>query len=178
MNRYFFALELSSATQALLANWRDQELLLPYKAVPAQNLHITLAFLGALTDQQKHQLIAAVSQIKSSLAKQTNYTLKLNRLNYFKKPKVLYITNNEIPPWLTILATALSQQAIALGLFQEKRPYLPHITLYRKATALPNNLPQGDIDISVDSFSLFQSLTSKTGVSYQAIKRWYLTAKI
>jgi len=65
----------------------------------------------------------------------------------------------------------LSDAAIAEGLFQEKRPYCPHLSLYRKATE-QTKLPSFKRLINVNSFSLYESISSEKGVSYCPIKTW------
>jgi len=44
--RMFIAIDITSADKAAIALWREQHLSLPFKIIPQQNFHITLAFLG------------------------------------------------------------------------------------------------------------------------------------
>jgi len=175
MNRYFFALNLSHKSKKQLIRWRDSELPLPCQKVAEDNLHITLSFLGQLTDGQKQLLLSGAQQAAESLGEETITPLAINRLGYFKRPKVLYLANDDIPPWQNKLASALKTQAQNVGLHQEDRRYLSHITLYRKVTGLPKELPLPSMQIPVDRFSLFQSVSTETGVRYQAVKTWRLT---
>ncbi|WDE04530.1 RNA 2',3'-cyclic phosphodiesterase [Thalassomonas viridans] len=176
MNRYFFALNLSHKSKKQLMRWRDSELALPNHPVIEDNLHITLAFLGQLSDEQKQRLIAGAGQVADTLRGETITPLTINRLGYFKRPKVLYLANDQIPAWQNKLAAELAKQAIDAGLQQEERRYLSHITLYRKVRTLPKELPLPAINIPIDRFSLFQSVSTETGVRYQPVKTWRLTA--
>ena len=175
MNRYFFALNIPAQSKKQLKQWREQLLALPFSAVSEQNFHITLSFLGTLSEPQKTLLLAKATQMATLLNNNQPYTLTIDQLGIFKKAKVLYLANSKIPCWQKKLAMALSQQALELGLFQENRDYLSHITLYRKAKTLPQNLSPPAIDIPISSFSLFQSIPQETGVCYQALHSWYLT---
>ncbi|WDE10982.1 RNA 2',3'-cyclic phosphodiesterase [Thalassomonas haliotis] len=175
MNRYFFALNLSHKCKRQLVRWRETELALPCRPVAEDNLHITLAFLGQLTDEQKHQLLSGAEVVAASLKNKAITPLNFDRLGYFKRPKVMYLANKQIPDWQNKLAAGLAKLAQQTGLTQEDRRYLSHITLYRKVNALPGTLPLANVLIPIDSFSLFQSLSTETGVRYQAVKSWRLT---
>ncbi|WP_281559585.1 RNA 2',3'-cyclic phosphodiesterase [Thalassomonas sp. RHCl1] len=175
MNRYFFALNLSHKSKKQLIRWRDSELPLPCHPVAEDNLHITLAFLGVLTDELKQQLLTGAGLLADTLKHEEITPLTLNRLGYFKRPKVLYLANDDIPDWQNELAAGITKQALDVGLNQEQRRYLSHITLYRKVRALPKELPLPNMLIPIDRFSLFQSLSTETGVRYQAVKTWQLT---
>lgn len=54
--RMFLALDVSSADKATLALWRSQNLALPFKIIEPNNFHVTLAFLGLLTNNQQTNL--------------------------------------------------------------------------------------------------------------------------
>lgn len=175
MNRYFFALNLSHKCKKQLVRWRESELALPNRPVAEDNLHITLAFLGQVTDEQKQQLLTGAEMLAKGVKSEAITPLTFNRLGYFKRPKVMYLANEKIPDWQNKLAAGLTKLAQEAGLTQEDRRYLSHITLYRKVNALPKALPLTKMLIPIDRFSLFLSISTDTGVYYQAVKSWHLT---
>lgn len=188
MSRYFFALDICSNDKMNIEQWRhillkehiagtkEQALFIAQlKTIPAENFHITLAFLGTLTSQQKHQLIERAEQIATSVTPQLNeLTLSLATLGLFKKPKVLYLSTSQ-PQWLTSLAHQLSQAALTLGIFQEQRAYLTHVSLFRKAKALIFSDAKCQENIHIQSFSLYHSVSHEEGVQYLPVKTWQLS---
>ncbi len=175
--RLFFALDLSNSDKKLIAQWRDENLNLPYKIIPSDNFHITLAFLGLTSTQQKLALIQQANQLCLQVKNTNIKDFILNKVGHFKKPKVLFLTSKSCPDWLTELACALSQTAVAQGLFQEQRQYLPHVSIYRKASFLPEqSVDIVDINqkVSITSFSLYRSISTPSGVSYQPLQQWPL----
>ena len=185
MSRLFFALDISPQVKKQLADWRSTQVDKPlinepekachFKAIDENNFHITLCFIGEVSAKQQLILIEKASQLTQSLTPINPQTLIINEVGLFKKPKIVYLSNKVTPPWLLKLATALSSSASELALFQENRPYLPHISLYRKASYLPSLTIQPNIKLTIESFSLYQSISSTSGIKYQVIKSWNLT---
>jgi len=173
MNRLFFALDISSSEKQTIAHWRDNQLKLPFKAIPANNFHVTLAFLGQVNAQQQQNLVASAAQVSKQLFPLINTKLVFEHLGLFNKPKVFYLGLSHCPNWLEKLAKGLSGTAIKEGLFQENRPYCPHLSIYRKAVKT-TSIHSLNISIEINSFSLYQSQSSEQGVIYQPIKTYPL----
>ncbi|WP_162844323.1 RNA 2',3'-cyclic phosphodiesterase [Photobacterium jeanii] len=106
------------------------------RAVPNANLHITLAFLGAVTAAQKQHIIAAANQIKVP-----TFSLRCNTLGFWHKSRVLWLGCQYYPDALTQLATQLQHSAQQTGLHQLERQYVPHITLRKRVQSLPQWQP-------------------------------------
>ncbi len=175
MSRLFFALDLTSADKTLLNNFNNQQLNLPFKAVNKNNYHITLAFLGQVSSQQKAALIEIATQVTQQVFPITSTAMLINQIALFNKPKIIYLSNSYTADWHFLLAKELSNKAKSLNLFQENRPYRSHISIYRKANLLPKNLPAINLNITINSFSLYQSVSNDGEVAYQRIKTWHLT---
>ncbi len=179
MKRLFFALDIAANDKQSIAQWRDQQLKQPFKAIASDNFHITLAFLGNTTSEQQQQLTNHASKLTQQMSPIKDQTLRLDHLGLFKKPKVMYLGLQMCPSWLSELANKLSQAAIALGLFQENRSYCPHLSIYRKAHAIDDNtlntsIINKNITLKINSFSLYQSISSEHGVIYTPIHTWQL----
>ncbi len=186
MSRYFFALDINEQDKTNIARWRTTAITtnlsnslnsIP-KTIPSENFHITLLFLGALSEQKKRNLMSQTTDIATKVSNKitsndNSHCLHINELGLFKKPKVLYLTNKSIPNWLTELNKYLSEIAKRLTIPIENRPYLPHISLFRKAKFLiPTK--QADININIKSFSLYESSSLATGVKYIPLRTWQL----
>jgi 2'-5' RNA ligase len=182
--RLFFALDIEPKDAAIIEQWRtthlDETALADnFKVISPANYHITLAFIGTVNDTLESVLINEAKVIAKKLKKisaigeQTKPPmLTLDQLGLFKKAKVLYLANTTIPAWLSKLALDLTNSAAQLGLTMEGRPYLPHVSLYRKATSLIPHNNDVNISLNIKSFSLYRSTVSNEGVNYFAIHNW------
>ncbi|MGF1692870.1 RNA 2',3'-cyclic phosphodiesterase [Photobacterium kagoshimensis] len=95
--------------------------------VPEANLHVTLAFLGAITPQQKTVLIAQASRITMPA-----FSLNFDHLGYWPSSRVLWLGTHQPPQQLLTLAQQLQQMAKSVGVYQLERTYIPHITLRKQ----------------------------------------------
>lgn len=179
----FLALDIPIQQKNAIATWRAQNLLVPYRQIPAENFHITLLFLGSITNTDIKQLINLLDKYyqisNDSLQPSTKFhqNLMLNRIGIFQAAKVLHLFPATTAPWLTTLHQQLSHQVKALALNIESRPYQPHISLFRKAKVddFTANLPISPTSIfplKIDSFSLYHSHSTPHGVQYNSVRRW------
>jgi len=95
--RLFFALDISKKDKDSIANWRDQTLKLPYKAITQDNFHITLAFLGNTTSEQQQHLTNQATKLAQQIVINAPNILQLNHTGLFKKPKVFYLGLSTCP---------------------------------------------------------------------------------
>ena len=174
MSRYFFALDIPAQDKITIAQLQ-QQLDLPFKAVTAENFHITLAFLGQISERQKQILCNYATKLSTINHQSQPYTLTLDQSGLFKKARVVYLSSTEFPVNLAELANALSTKASELDLFKEKRAYHPHLTLFRKATKAIEKPTKIDIIIKINSFSLYESKSTPIGVKYQSVANWQLS---
>ncbi|MEW6981125.1 RNA 2',3'-cyclic phosphodiesterase [Colwelliaceae bacterium 6471] len=186
MVRLFFALDIEKPDQIVIAKWREQVLNLPFKKIPRQNFHITLAFLGSISNTDRQALIDKANTYMSECYQLNSVkrplNLHLDHTGWFRKPKVIYLANSIIPVWLDKLANYLNVCASQLTIFQEERAYSPHISLYRKATTSADKFLhtteqrlRANITITIKSFSLYQSVSTPDGVQYIPINQWRLS---
>jgi len=178
MSRLFFALDISNTDKQLIDDFVHHNLIVPFKVIPKNNYHITLCFLGLVNTNQKELLIQCATEVTNELAPITTNSLSIDYYGLFKKPKVLYLGNNEVPDWLSLLVNKLTTTANNLSLFQEERNYLPHISIFRKALFIPNNLSNPRISIIINSFSLYESVSLNNQVIYKPIKTWCLNKSL
>ncbi|WP_164718117.1 2'-5' RNA ligase family protein [Colwellia sp. Arc7-635] len=199
--RMFIALDISSADKVNIAQWREQHLDLQFKAVAAENFHITLAFLAFIDPQQQanieqsinqqhttiQQRFKALAQQKDALLDLPNTApnavpIVLSKIAYFKTAKVLHLTPTNCPDWLLDLNDTISQLCCRCNIPLQDRIYQPHLSLYRKAklpelvnlAALQKNVIAQTVNIT--SFSLYHSYSTPSGVHYEAIKTCKLSS--
>jgi RNA 2',3'-cyclic 3'-phosphodiesterase len=184
----FIALDISADDKVKIAQWREQYLDLPFKAVAEQNFHITLAFLGLLDNAQQVDLSKLMrqhhsgirDQIKSLSAQSSNLLLVLSHLGYFNKAQVLHLIPTSCPEWLSYLNKTIVELSLKCRIDMEHRTYQPHLSLYRKAK-LPSpsyltELNQTVVEkkLNITSFSLYHSDSTPQGVRYQSLQSWKL----
>tara|TARA_R110002012_G_scaffold76045_3_gene192068 strand:- start:16500 stop:17072 length:573 start_codon:yes stop_codon:yes gene_type:complete len=184
--RMFIALDISNDDKFKVAQWRDQHLPLAFKAIPAENFHITLVFLGLIDNSQQTDITQSINQQRDSIRTllapvlQAHKTLSigLSEIGYFKAAKVLHVMPSVCPEWLIRLNATIVASCHESAIAIENRAYQPHLSLYRKAkfdssealsTRQKNTIVQ---NICINSFSLYHSYSTDFGVVYQAVKTW------
>ncbi|WP_126455736.1 RNA 2',3'-cyclic phosphodiesterase [Sulfuriflexus mobilis] len=136
------------------------------KAVQLNNLHITLAFLGYVSEAQRECVEAAADAISMA-----PFDLRFDHVGWFKRPKVLWLGAHETPEALLQLVADLNRGVRGCDIELDERPFATHLTLMRKVREF-NEMETEPIDWRVDRFCLVQSLTHREGVEYQVVKSW------
>jgi len=135
-------------------------------SIRTDNLHLTLAFLGNVNLMQR-ECVEALAESMSI----TPFSLCLDHLGVFPRPKVLWLGVKEKPDALKQLATRLGKGARDCGIKLDGKGFNPHVTLMRKVSKL-NEFQVEPIYWNVDQFCLVQSISHPEGVEYQVVKRW------
>ncbi len=139
------------------------------RLVPAENLHLTLAFLGR-TGIRQRACVGAMADVTQC----PSFELQLSRSGYWPRPRVLWIAPLEMPEALTALAADLHTGAEGCGLKLDARPYRAHITLMHKLAHPPQKTICPSLVWSVDRFVLVRSLTLPQRVEYEVLREWGL----
>jgi RNA 2',3'-cyclic 3'-phosphodiesterase len=171
--RLFFALWPDEDVRAALALTSIDLLGKRIKRVPAANLHVTLAFAGAVTVPVRDCLEAAADNICCPA-----FELCIDHVGHWPGPRIFWIGPTHIPPALWSLAGQLKTVLADCGLQTESRAYLPHITLARKISKT-NFIPHGSIQTnpvhwSITRFCLVESVSDRRGASYHVVASWAL----
>lgn len=133
MTRTFIALEMNEAQQRHLAEViRRMSARLPgARWVNPAGIHLTLAFLGEMTDEQ----LGGVRHAVESAARQSKpFSYRLSRIGSFgspRQPRVIWMGIDEPTGALSHLHRALTRELDRRGFEVDKRPFSPHLTLAR-----------------------------------------------
>jgi RNA 2',3'-cyclic 3'-phosphodiesterase len=147
------------------------------KWVRAENLHVTLKFLGE-TDSAK---LGALQNVLSSVRSPDPVDLEFRGLGFFpneKRPRVFW-AGMEPSANLKTLAADIDQVTHRLGFPLEERPFAPHLTLARfSLPGTPPKLLQAMKETSGQSFGslraqefhLIESKLKPTGAEYTTVQ--------
>lgn len=132
------------------------------KLVDFNNLHITLHFLGNIPVQRVRCYLRQAIKVRGR-----PFDLELTHLGHFKKPRVLWIGCDTIPPALEQLHADLGAMIETCGFNQESRPYRPHVSIARKINQSVAKQRITGIPWSVDQFVLIKSVIQNNAVQYR-----------
>ncbi len=181
--RAFFALELDAAAREA-ARARAQRLrALPggddMRWVKAENLHVTLRFLG---DVAQARIEGLVEEVRERIADIAPFALRLGAVRSFPSPRRPRVVVCEIAPPepLERLAAAVEAGVVAEGFEAETRRFRPHLTLGRvRPSGSPPDVTAADTPVSdafpVTEIVLFRSELHPQGARSSALARLPLT---
>jgi 2'-5' RNA ligase len=190
MTRTFIALEMNDVLQRHLAGVIQQvaQALPAIRWVDPAGIHLTLAFLGELTDGE----LGGVKHAAASAARQSQlFTCRLSHLGAFgpaRQPRVIWVGIEETSGSLEHLHHVLNRELEQRNFAVEKRPFAPHLTLARLKAPLPTEElsrlqrilaePQQDLipheDYLVEHINVMKSELLRTGARYSSLQAYRL----
>ena len=171
--RLFFAVVPDAGSRATLAALaRDVAHAVRGRAPSAENLHLTLAFLGQVNADRRAALAAIGATAAAAAAP---FLLTLDRVGAFRGAGIAWAGTDRAPPELLQLVAALNDGLAAAGLPVERRPFHPHVTLARRGTRAPEGVAPAPLSWRVDRLLLMASDTLPAGPRYREIAAWPLS---
>lgn len=164
--RLFFALWPASDLQAKLAAWAKQAAGRG-RAMRSENLHLTLAFLGATEAALVPDLIALGAGVRFAPIR-----LPLDRVGYWKHNRIIWCGAGEEPHALAVLVEGLRARLDAAGIRYDPKPFVSHVTLVRNASGLPAAPAWIPLVWEARDFALVSSTRVEGRVSYQVMQRF------
>jgi 2'-5' RNA ligase len=166
--RLFLALWPNGAQREQLAGYYPLLRGCGGREVPPENLHITLAFLGSVEPATRACLEQSLDKVSLP-----PFTLTLDQLGFWRRPRVVWLGAAAIPEPLTALVAEIKRAMLGCGLEPESRPFQAHLTLMRKAWRGPLEEPP-PFNWPVEGFALVASQTLPEGARYEVLRRWSL----
>jgi 2'-5' RNA ligase len=167
--RLFFALWPDEAVREQLVLWsRELRAVCGGRPTRAENLHVTLAFLGNVDDARVAEVERAAGEVRPC-----GVSLVLDQPGYWKHNRIAWAGASAVPAELDAmvvdLRSALSRSNIG---FDGKKGFVSHVTLLRDARE-PRAMPALEpIEWRLDGFALVQSVTLPRGSRYEVRKSW------
>ena len=171
--RAFVAVEMAEpireALSALIGDLRRLDA--PVKWVEAQNIHLTLKFLGSVPDASVARAVEILRECADGMAP---FSLEIAGAGGFpdlKRPRVVFVCAVDRPPVAAELARRLNEQMAEVGAERDDRPYQNHITLGRVRPSRAS----GSSDEPRHLAQLTQRLESLQGKSFGSMQATELT---
>jgi 2'-5' RNA ligase len=168
--RLFFALWPPEDLQARLAAWANKAAG-KGRAMRRENIHLTLAFLGATAPALLPELKALAAGVRFDA-----FRLALGRIGYWKHNRIIWCGASEEPDALTALVGDLRAQLDAAGMRYDPKPFVSHVTLVRNAAGLPAAPVWVPLAWEVRDFALVVSNSVEGRVSYPVLQRFAAAA--
>jgi 2'-5' RNA ligase len=167
--RLFVALPLPGETVERLSAWQRSELADTPEArlVPADNLHVTLAFLGSRPSSD----VTSVLGVLREAAREAETPL-LTAADYRETRSVGMVRLEDEEERATRLAAEVGEGLEDLGVYErERRAWLPHVTVlrFRKPPRLAPATPELG-RISPSGVALYHSVLRPTGAQYEVVE--------
>lgn len=133
------------------------------RVVRADDLHLTLAFIGELDDTNA----IALSQNTNAL-RFTPFDWQLDTIGFFERAGVVWAGGETVTPLLE-LAEKLRNTLDRLNVRHDARALVPHVTLLRGAQSTAEELIT-PIVWRIDSVALYRSTGSRSHSIYQQVR--------
>lgn len=174
-SRIFFAIWPDSDAQKQLAGLTKQlrlESLCGGRTIKAENIHLTLVFVGNVYPDSLKALNEAGDKINRSSLPAFDFVI--DEIRYWKHNHIVYLAPGKVPQELVNLVSALREAISTAGFSLEQRAYAPHITLVRNAFC--PTLPELAEPIAwrVREWALVRSEQTSNGSVYTPIRCWPL----
>ena len=163
--RLFLGLPLPDDPRKRLAEWAQAELAgAGVRVVPAENLHVTLVFLGGRPAGDVEGIVGELRAAARGVRPPV-----LEPVRYRESRSVGMVVFDDEDARATALARDLSERLERLGVYRpEQRPWLPHVTVarFRRPPRLRPDLPALG-PVSPSEAALYTSLLRRTGAQYE-----------
>jgi 2'-5' RNA ligase len=145
------------------------------KWVEADNLHVTLKFLGQITESDAVNVSRAMQRLAQGFEPHTADVFGLGAFPSLQVPRTIWAGFGEGGDELAALGRAIEEQCSQLGFRREHRPFTPHITLGRRRADSPARILAERIQqsaetdfgsLSIAEFCVVASNLKRSGPTY------------
>jgi 2'-5' RNA ligase len=171
--RLFVALDLPAEVRAELATWAHATAPPDVRRVPAQNLHVTLAFLGSRGDDEAGAAARTLAMCARRLGPlHTAGALWLPP----RRPGVLSVALQADDGLSSLQADLVAALRHAIAFEPEARPFRPHITVGRVARGTRidtrgEQRPPPQLSFVPPAMTLYRSHSVRGGARYEPLAR-------
>ncbi|MCW5576442.1 MAG: RNA 2',3'-cyclic phosphodiesterase [Burkholderiales bacterium] len=175
MLRLFFALQPDDAVRGALAGTaaalqRD----CGGRPPDAENLHLTLAFLGDVPQSR----LPALFPLAAAAAETEPFAMALDRIGWWPRQRLVWAGARTVPLPLRSMSGILAGGLRAAGFRTEKRRFLPHVTLLRDARRAPPRVACSLPPWRVSGIVLLCSERGPRCPRYHGLREWPLPRRL
>lgn len=164
--RCFVALWPSSELREALAQVVRPLIPVGCRAVPPENYHVTLCFLGEVPDARVAALAAAITAIPVK-----PFSFELAATGHFARVAVAWVGPTADSADLRLLQGDVSARLSAGGFQFDARDFRPHVTVARRCREPVLPWPGSPLAWPVDGIALCRSDGTDAGVRYSVVAR-------
>ncbi|MEW6063488.1 MAG: RNA 2',3'-cyclic phosphodiesterase [Nanoarchaeota archaeon] len=177
--RCFIAVDLPEEVKAHLLNLQKElgNDLIKIRWVAKKNLHLTLKFLGEVSEEN-----IKIVQDKLSKIKFNSFKVRLGKIGVFPSENYIRVIWVGIEPDKDMITLQEIIDSSLLDLFKSEQRFETHLTLGRikfvkdkeKFLDLLKKIKIRDMEFKVDNFKLMKSILTRNGPTYNALKEYIL----
>jgi 2'-5' RNA ligase len=145
------------------------------KPVPADNLHVTLAFLGSMAERRLPELRNVAREAAEGVGEALE--LSFDHLEHWRAAHIICASPAEPPMPVVALARKLQDLLVGRGFTPDLKPFRPHVTVVRKVARPGPMSPLGKASPAVWRFTelaLIESRTLPEGALYSVVESYAL----
>lgn len=178
--RIFVAINLCEELKKELVSFQRKWPKLPCKWVAQNNLHLTLVFLGNLSEQEVLDVIEGMKQITK---RYEPFSISFGTICYGPPkripPSLIWIEGEKSEQFSELKKDLDNLLAGKINFIPEKREFLPHITLGRirkfkwRRLNFANRLAikqKVSFNVPIESIEVMESHLKRSGAKYRALK--------
>lgn len=183
-HRVFVTINLPEKIKKELIDFSQKWSDLPVRWTRKESLHLTLAFLGYLSDEDLVKICQAIQEIDS---KHSSFPVNFTKIDYGPKnkgvPRLIWL-EGEKSEELSLLKKDLDKILIqTIGFMPENRDFTPHITLARikkwdwqriEPEERPEIAEDFFMDFEVQSVEVIESRLKRGGAEYTILQSYNL----
>jgi 2'-5' RNA ligase len=145
------------------------------RPVPAANLHVTLAFLGAVPERRLTELRQLARAQAAVFTRDRPIALTFQSLDYFRRAQILCaLAAQDDSAAIQPLASALQDASAAAGFNPDLKPFRAHVTMARKVTHTAAPMALRPVVWEFTAFALIDSRTEAAGPVYSVVESYPL----
>jgi 2'-5' RNA ligase len=185
--RSFIAIEVPSSLLTQIGQLQEElrRTQADVKWVRPESIHLTLKFLGPVSEEALDKLSLAISPL---IASRETFNLRIHGLGCFpsiRNPRVLWVGIDRGVEQISPLREAIERKAVELSFSPELRPFTPHLTIGRVRSSKGKEILAQAIEtrknIEIGAFQaeevfLIKSKLTPSGAIYTRLKTFPMNA--
>ena len=145
------------------------------RPVRADNLHVTLAFLGSVRQEQLAELAEIARQAAGPRpGSGPALVLAFDHLEYWRAAQLLCALPGQAPEAVGALARGLQDLLAGRGFAPDLKPFRPHVTVVRKVSRAGRLARMPQVVWSFTELALIESRTRPEGALYSVVESFPL----